>query len=83
MNALKYYNFALKSEPDNIELLANKALTLHAMNDYISAIELYKELALVMPCFLLDPVELVFLINDIKSPFNTQYLHHACLYYNG
>jgi len=43
-NALKYYNFALKTEPENQELLANKALTLHAMNNYVAAIELYKEL---------------------------------------
>lgn len=43
-NALKFYDFALKSEPDNIELLANKALTLHAMNNYMSAIEIYKDI---------------------------------------
>ena len=43
-NALKFYNFALKTEPDNPELLANKALTLHAMNNYVAAIELYKEI---------------------------------------
>ena len=42
INALKYYDFALKSEPDNIELIANKALTLHAMGNYVSAIDLYK-----------------------------------------
>ena len=44
VNALKFYNFALKSEPDNIELLANKALTLHAMDNYIAAIEIYREI---------------------------------------
>ena len=44
MNALKYYNFALKIEPANQELLANKALTLHAMNNYVAAIELYKDI---------------------------------------
>ena len=43
INALKYYDFALKSEPNNYELLANKALTLHAMNNYVSAIEIYKK----------------------------------------
>ena len=43
-NALKYYDFALKTEPENQELLANKALTLHAMNNYVAAIELYREL---------------------------------------
>ena len=35
---------ALKSEPDNYELLANKALTLHAMDNYMTAIEIYKNL---------------------------------------
>ena len=44
VNALKYYDFALKTEPDNYELLANKALTLHAMDNYVAAIEIYKEL---------------------------------------
>ena len=44
VNALKYYDYALKSEPENIELMANKALTLHAMDNYVSAIELYKEI---------------------------------------
>ena len=43
-NALKFYDFALKSEPQNKDLLANKALTLHAMHNYISAIEIYKDL---------------------------------------
>ena len=28
----------------NEDLIANKALTLHAMNNYVAAIELYKEL---------------------------------------
>ena len=37
------------SEPDNYELLANKALTLHAMNNYVSAIELYKHLLEIKP----------------------------------
>ena len=49
VNALKYYDFALKSEPDNPELLANKALTLHAMGNYVSAIEIYKELLATHP----------------------------------
>ena len=44
VNALKYYDLALKTEPDNYELLANKALTLHAMNNYVASIELYKTL---------------------------------------
>jgi tetratricopeptide (TPR) repeat protein len=39
----------LKSEPDNLELLANKALTLHAMDNYVSAIELYKEILAKKP----------------------------------
>ena len=49
VNALKYYDFALKTEPENMDLLANKALTLHAMNNYIAAIELYKELLTKQP----------------------------------
>ncbi|WP_288730454.1 tetratricopeptide repeat protein, partial [uncultured Fusobacterium sp.] len=44
VNALKFYDLALKSEPDNYELLANKALTLHAMDNYMTAIEIYKNL---------------------------------------
>lgn len=49
VNALKFYNFALKIEPDNIELLANKALTLHAMDNYIAAIELYRDILAKQP----------------------------------
>ena len=49
VNALKFYNFALKSEPKNQDLLANKALTLHAMNNYVAAIEIYKELLAQKP----------------------------------
>ena len=44
INALKYYDLALKTEPENYELLANKALTLHAMNNYVASIEIYKTL---------------------------------------
>ncbi len=49
VNALKFYDFALKTEPENEDLIANKALTLHAMNNYIEAIELYKELLTKQP----------------------------------
>ena len=49
VNALKFYDFALKSEPENEDLIANKALTLHAMNNYVAAIELYKELLTKQP----------------------------------
>ena len=44
VNALKFYDFALKTEPDNQELIANKALTLHAMGNYVTAIEMYKDI---------------------------------------
>lgn len=49
VNALKFYDFALKTEPENEDLIANKALTLHAMNNYVAAIELYKELLTKQP----------------------------------
>ena len=49
VNALKFYDFALKAEPKNQDLLANKALTLHAMNNYVAAIEIYKELLAQKP----------------------------------
>ncbi|MCQ2743940.1 MAG: tetratricopeptide repeat protein [bacterium] len=43
-NALKYYDLALKTEPDDMGLLANKALTLHAINNYMAAIDIYKNI---------------------------------------
>ena len=43
-NALKFYDLALKTSPNDYDLRYNKALVLHADKSYSSAIEIYKNL---------------------------------------
>lgn len=47
VNALKYYDEVLASNPDNYDVKYNKAVILHSMNKYGDAIALYNELSKV------------------------------------